>query len=345
MSYADTLSAVIFPIAVVSNWQDHLRSLPAPPTAQQLLLNDRLAVWWAEVGREWGQERHQLIEQGPYAASGMLTSSVGASAFSSSISSSSHLSTSLRHHRNSTTAASPPGSANHRFSHLLEPSPALGLYHPSSSALSVNGNASANGYANGNGTSPPRAPESAVSTTSSMTLPTPGPFRGQTTLPPLVRPRAVSSVLPFPTSLRSPSPPSSFGRHRHLPSVSALSDKEGLINLPPLHEFRMVHSDRSKERDSDRESDRDRLKGMERDRSRDRLVERERERDSPKYHPYKREKSPAVLLPSSASKNGGGGGSWGEPLGIAALVSAAEREREREIKESAGSAGSRVEVV
>jgi hypothetical protein len=52
-----------------------------------------------------------------------------------------------------------------------------------------------------------------------------------------------------------------------------------------------------------------------------------------------------VLLPSSASKNGGGGGSWGEPLGIAALVSAAEREREREIKESAGSAGSRVEVV
>lgn len=59
---------MIFPIAVVSNWQDHIRSTaPNPtPSAQSTLLDERLNLWWAEAKAQWGMERVQVLERGFY---------------------------------------------------------------------------------------------------------------------------------------------------------------------------------------------------------------------------------------------------------------------------------------
>lgn len=55
---------VVFPIAVVSNWQDHVRSTSIVPTSQQLQLDEHLAIWWAEARQQWGVERDRAVERG-----------------------------------------------------------------------------------------------------------------------------------------------------------------------------------------------------------------------------------------------------------------------------------------
>lgn len=58
-----------FPISVVSNWQDHIRKVNPTPTPQQLQLDDRLNLWWAEAKHQWGAERGQaLIHEHPLGA-------------------------------------------------------------------------------------------------------------------------------------------------------------------------------------------------------------------------------------------------------------------------------------
>lgn len=44
------------PLLVVTNWQDHLRASGNPPTTSQILLDEKLAMWWNESRRDWGAE-------------------------------------------------------------------------------------------------------------------------------------------------------------------------------------------------------------------------------------------------------------------------------------------------
>ena len=57
---------MLFPLLVVSNWHDHLRSSPAASTPQQILLDQRLSVWWADATKDWGFERQPTTERGFY---------------------------------------------------------------------------------------------------------------------------------------------------------------------------------------------------------------------------------------------------------------------------------------
>lgn len=251
---------MIFPIAVVSNWHDHLRASAASPSSQQMMLGERLAVWWSEMHREWGQERAVVAERGIYST----PQPVGATV--------------------------PPSAApQSRLQHLLEPpSTGLGLYQPAGSSPKIS------------------AADSGSSSASSHNLPTPSSLRTQHSSLPYVanRPRAISSVLPG-YHARSPSPPpksaSSASQHRHMPSLSSLSDSQGHITLPPLNDLRAAALSPTN-----------------------------------RYHPYSFDERSSNGHRSQSSRDrpvspkGMNGRSWPEPLGIAALVTAAERERERE---------------
>lgn len=260
---------MIFPIAVVSNWHDHLRASAASPSSQQMMLGERLAVWWAEMHREWGQERAIVAERGIYSTPQPVGAAVQSSA----------------------SRPSPSGANHHRLQHLLEPpSTGLGLYQPGPTAASPKVSAA----------------DSWSSTASSHNLPTPSSLRSQHSSLPYVanRPRAISSVLPA-YHARSPSPPpkssaSAASRHRHMPSLSSLSDSQGHITLPPLNDLRAAMSPTNR------------------------------------YHPYSFDERSSNGHRSQSNRDrpvspkGMNGRSWPEPLGIAALVTAAERERERE---------------
>ncbi len=178
-----TLPQVTFPILVVSNWQDHVRSAPTPPTAAQTILDDRIAQWWAEIYREWGFEREPVQDPGFYQVARIdpAASEPESNHASSSISSQSES----------------------RFSRHLDPIPSssLGLYQSTSPILPQG---------------PPETPHSA----SSLNLPTPSISNGVGSsryLPP-IRPRASSSTFPQFAAGNIPKP--SNEQQRHLPSLN-----------------------------------------------------------------------------------------------------------------------------
>ncbi|KAK4685553.1 hypothetical protein P7C73_g4594, partial [Tremellales sp. Uapishka_1] len=55
---------VLFPLLVVTNWQDHIRSSSTSPSPQQLALDENLNQWWFEIRRGWGLEREPVTERG-----------------------------------------------------------------------------------------------------------------------------------------------------------------------------------------------------------------------------------------------------------------------------------------
>ncbi|WWD21259.1 hypothetical protein CI109_105743 [Kwoniella shandongensis] len=270
----------LFPLFVVSNWQEHLKmSNLVIPSPQQIIMEERLSIWWAEMKLEWGVEQYEMLQRGIYSLP-------------------------------NTQPTMPSPSLRVSQSSLMEPPPpsSLGLYQTSPARVSM---------------------DSAVSPTSTMSIATPNfnAYHHRFSLPslPPLRPRAVSTSTAmsgsFPpvglgmsmgSSGKSPSPPGSV-RHRHLPSMSSLSDsgsqrdrereshKQEPISLPPINsDYRF--------RDSP---------------------------SSPRHHPYAREsvkglRSPRMSWggPSTQEKSSGGGGQP-QLLGIAALVSAAEKEREK----------------
>jgi len=158
-------------------------------------------------------------------------------------------------------------------------------------------------------TSPPQPGlESAVSTSSSTTLPTPT-YR---ILPPLPRPRASSSSVVYPSPRR----------HRHLPSISmsALGSEVGeKVELPPLEIFRYRPMSTFFDRTPEKGEDRDRCFQD----GKDRPVSPFLNRDG--GQPVKGEKEKEKEK-EKGERNGH------SLVGIAALVSAAEeKSREREV--------------
>ncbi|KAK8844085.1 hypothetical protein IAR55_006879 [Kwoniella newhampshirensis] len=268
----------LFPLFVISNWQEHLKmSNLVVPGPQQMIIEERLTTWWAEMKLEWGAERHELLQRGIYSLP-----------FSNPV-----FPSPLFRNSQSSLMEPPP------------PSSSLGLYQTSPARVSM---------------------DSALSPTSTMSITTPSahsyPRFSLPSLPPL-RPRAVSTSTAMSSSFppvglgmnmggRSPSPGSV--RHRHLPSMSSLSDS--------------AEAQRERERDSHRQEPIS-LPPISSD-------YRFRESpSSPRHHPYPREGMKGLRSPrtswggpgtAAGEKNGGG-----QPhlLGIAALVSAAEKEREK----------------
>ena len=205
------LTPVLFPLLVVSNWHDHLRSSPAPPTAQQMLLDERLATWWGEASRDWGFERVSTIDRGLYNTHGHSHSHSGSYSHPHPHHSHRH---SISGHASSATSAR----EIHRGLSPLPPPPS-------------NGTSSLGLY----GTSPIAPPESVLSASGSTILATPvsttssfpsfssqgasGSIPGSaqthrysvTQLPPLrQRANTLASIAHVP-SLRSPSPRLSLG--------------------------------------------------------------------------------------------------------------------------------------
>ncbi|WVQ74396.1 hypothetical protein IAR50_003997 [Cryptococcus sp. DSM 104548] len=247
-------SCFVFPLFVISNWQDHLeKSELLIRDVKHHLTEERLNLWWAEKFREWGIDQHEVLQRGFYALP-----------FPS-------------------TAPSP----SFRMSQmpLMEPPSSLGLYQTSPRGRASVDSASA--------TSP-----------SSVALATPNfatnPRLSLPSLPPF-RPRATSgaSAMSY-YGGRSPSPP------HHLPYVNSSADRSverDSVVLPSLsaelHKFREPPSPRHP------------------------LSQSISSRYLPKNHPYVRERP--VSPPRESGRHGEG------MTGIAALVSAAEREREKEI--------------
>ncbi|WVR08862.1 hypothetical protein IAU60_005921 [Kwoniella sp. DSM 27419] len=185
----------IFPLFVVSNWQEHLKQsnlLSHGP--QQAVMNERLALWWNEMKLEWGSDRQELLARGFY--------SLG--------------------HSNPIA----PSVATPRYSqtNLEMPSSGLGLslYQTSPGRPHLE-TASA-----GSATSP-------VSTMSISTPHMSNYHRFSVpTLPPL-RPRAQSSAAAMGVSYPARSPSPTLAPHRGLPSMSiSTSDRSEPISLPSL---------------------------------------------------------------------------------------------------------------
>ncbi|OCF38758.1 hypothetical protein I317_07464 [Kwoniella heveanensis CBS 569] len=281
----------LFPLFVVSNWQEHLKqSNLIVPGPQQAVMEDRLSLWWNEMKLEWGSDRQELLARGFY--------SLG--------------------HSNPIAQSMPTPRFSQSSSSIELPSSGLGLsLYQTSPVRQMTETASA---------------VSATSPVSTMSVSTPHmssyPRFSVPTLPPL-RPRAQSSAASMgrPYNARSPSPP--LSSNRGLPSMSSISasDRSEPISLPPLSsELQTKYREPSLHLASPRHhpyaGGRDRLKSprlswagpataaifKEADRERDREYERERERARERERDGQREPL----------------------LGIAALVSAAEKERERE---------------
>lgn len=47
---------------IITCWMDHVRA--SSPSSSQVVLEERLNQWWAQVYNEWGWERHETIERG-----------------------------------------------------------------------------------------------------------------------------------------------------------------------------------------------------------------------------------------------------------------------------------------
>ena len=343
------------------------------------MLEERLGIWWEEVNQAWGLERGLSTERGMY-PNHMATPAPRS--IQLHIPSPHPISTNLN---TTTTAAYASNDApNARNNHGPQAASGLGLV----------------------GASPPplRAPDSAISNSSSITLPTPNPTHhtyrySQSHLPPL-RPRA--NTITFSgggsVTIKSPSPDLHMGR-RQLPSMSALSDSHysDMIKLPPLPSMDLPFKYGSMssiaglfDRDRDMERDRGMISPIS---PRDRRESRDGRDDgagkvekglnvSPRYTPYSRdrdrsdykqedrssttvvspitEKRPRLISPLATSERVGWGDEWQirkengtemgggndqerewerewerekcGPLGIAALISAAEeKSREREV--------------
>ncbi|WVQ81187.1 hypothetical protein IAT38_003309 [Cryptococcus sp. DSM 104549] len=57
----------IFPLFVITNWQEHLKkSNLIVPDAKYHHDEERLALWWNEMAREWGCDRHEILMRGFY---------------------------------------------------------------------------------------------------------------------------------------------------------------------------------------------------------------------------------------------------------------------------------------
>ena len=309
----------MFPLTVLSNWQDHCRSASSPPMPQQVNLDERVRLWWSEAERNWGADRTQGLRPSRHTRSTPSPTT----ATSSRPTSTQNGSQSRNRNQNQNHDILPP-----IFSSLSRQPPnlsSLGLYHASP---------------------PPQlAPDSSASTSSSITLPTPSTFHSfphrygqQPTLPPLrshgSRKRAASSSLAHPSIVRCPSPRSVDGdwdgggsRHRHLPSLSGL-------DLPPLengYRYRasIAGSDlASGEKDGDERHGRSGKSGWiglgADGREGERGIAGER-RASPNFR-----QSGGSDEDMSPVKRSWGGHVEG-PVGIAALVSAAEeKSKERE---------------
>ncbi|WWC63776.1 uncharacterized protein I303_106381 [Kwoniella dejecticola CBS 10117] len=195
----------LFPLFVVSNWQEHLKmSNLVVPGPQQAMMEDRLSLWWNEMKLEWGTDRHELLQRGFYSLN------------------------------NSTTI--PPSLATPRYSQshsaIELPSSGLGLsLYQTSPVRQMTETGSAI-----SATSP-------VSTMSISTphMSSYGRFStsSATTLPPL-RPRAQSSAASMGYnygSKRSPSPPLHRDMRSNsslLPGLGRVSDRSEPISLPPL---------------------------------------------------------------------------------------------------------------
>lgn len=155
---------MVFPLLVVSNWHDHLRSTPAPPTAQQHLLDDRIPLWWAEASRDWGFERNPPQAEPTYSRSHLIPPSSHPERHSfserspisshappsSTLSTTSSLSHRHSHSYSKSQSSRPGGSA------ISQPSP---LPPTSTSSLGLYG------------TSPPIAPVTSVSSRSAEAAP------------------------------------------------------------------------------------------------------------------------------------------------------------------------------
>ncbi|WWC90977.1 uncharacterized protein L201_005916 [Kwoniella dendrophila CBS 6074] len=202
----------LFPLFVVSNWQEHLKmSNLVVPGPQQAIMEDRLSLWWNEMKFEWGTERHELLQRGFYSL-------------------------------NNASGGIPPALATPRFPQsqsIIElPASGLGLsLYQTSPVRQMTETGSA---------------ISATSPVSTMSISTPhmslyGRFStsgsSAPTLPPL-RPRAQSSAASMGGSMsyrplgRSPTPPSSASNRNmmNLPGMklSISSDRSESISLPPL---------------------------------------------------------------------------------------------------------------
>ncbi|ODN97268.1 hypothetical protein L198_03831 [Cryptococcus wingfieldii CBS 7118] len=245
-------SCFVFPLFVISNWQDHLeKSEFLIRDVKHHLTEERLNLWWAEKIREWGIDQHEVLQRGFYALPFPST-------------------------------ASSPSFHQTRMPSVETPS-SLGLYQ-----TSPRGRASIYSV-------------TAISPSSSAVNSTPlfsgNPRLSLPSLPPF-RPRATSgaSTMSYHGG-RSPSPP------HHLPYVNTSSDRErDSVTLPPLS----VGLSSFREPPSPRHP----------------LSQSISSRYLPKSHPYVRERSQS---PRETGRHGEG------MSGIAALVSVAEREREKEI--------------
>ncbi|WRT69303.1 uncharacterized protein IL334_006287 [Kwoniella shivajii] len=280
----------LFPLFVVSNWQEHLKmSNLIVPGPQQVILEERLSVWWNEMRLEWGSERQELLQKGFYSI-------------------------------NSNSNSIHPSLPTPRYSQssIEMPSSGLGLsLYQTSPVRTMTETASA---------------VSATSPISTMSISTPHMSSysrfSVPSLPPL-RPRAQSSAasMGMSFSIDSASPP--LGFHRGLPGIGigigskmSSSDRSEPISLPPLSAD--LHS-KFREPSFSSSSAFNHMNNN--------------NNNSSRHHPYARDqlRSPRMSWAGPNSNNsiskslGDGERKEREPLlGIAALVSAAEKERERE---------------
>ena len=313
-------------MTVITNWQDHIKSCGSL-TASQRQFEERLDGWWADHERTWGVDRrtsdrlHEFAPEDKRDSMMPYTMSAQRAQFDS----------------RTPTSAFSRGSDVHRDRErdretILPPSSAAAWQ----SMLP----------------SPPNMTD--TGTTASWTLPPPTPGSAsyglalsqsaawsRHNLAP-VRQRAHSNAAAYPSIAgRSPSPPRDMSR-RHLPSMSALNDREDGFRLPPLNELRMSHALKSPGEIGRNEHVFSRMT------------------PSPRVQPD----ALGLGLSTSASKSGQGyqdrererdfsitrddKSRQQESLGIAALISAAESEQQREEEQrrsKSGSVGMEVDVV
>jgi hypothetical protein len=243
----ETANLVMFPLLVVTNWQDHLKSTPNLGTVQphQTRLEERLNTWWGEVNYIWGFERIKTLDTGFYPGmNGNIIPPTPTPPLQPSQSQFQHHYV----HRNSISIVTPstglglglyraqstspprlslPESVSSVSSIINLPTPSPSSYSTKTISFPVNGH--------GQGTGRSIGSSSASGGTSTSTL-------GPPQLPPL-RPRANTLAFPIPAIVPGIkaengiiTPEFDGGYHRGLPSISGLSDKsDSILELPPLN--------------------------------------------------------------------------------------------------------------
>ena len=64
--HSDLLFSVMFPLTVITNWQEHLRKTLSPTSSHRMLPDEeRLALWWTEIERSWGINHAHGLEPDP----------------------------------------------------------------------------------------------------------------------------------------------------------------------------------------------------------------------------------------------------------------------------------------